>query len=127
MKGEIKQDAGGGRFIAAALGVSVLVMALCALMIFLADPFFHYHAPVAGFPYIIDNELAQNPGMAQRMDYDSLITGSSMTMSFHTDDLKELLGLDTIKLPYPGAYPADISTILQKAFDPESLARRKNG
>ena len=47
--------------------------------------FFHYHRPLAGFPYLVDNQLSQNPGMAAHMDYDSVILGSSMTVNFNTD------------------------------------------
>lgn len=83
----------------------------------IVDPFFHYHAPLVGFPYEVDNQLSQNPGMAKHMDYDSVILGSSMTVNFNTRDFEEQMGLNTIKLCYSGAYPKDISNICSIIFD----------
>lgn len=51
------------------------------------------------------------------MDYDSVILGSSMTVNFNTNWFGELLGLDTVKLNYSGAYPKDQSNIMQIIFD----------
>lgn len=82
-------------------GFGALVMAACALaaaLVIYVDPFFHYHAPLKGFPYLVDNQLSQNPGMASHMEYDSVILGSSMTVNFQTTWFQELMGLNTIKL-----------------------------
>ena len=96
----------------------------CAALVVYVDPFFHYHAPLKNFPYIVDNQLSQNPGMAKNMDYNGCIIGSSMTVNFDTDDFKELLGYDTLKLSYSGAYPKDDYNILSIVFDESTLARQ---
>ena len=88
------------------IGIAALVIAI--------DPFFHYHAPIEGFPYQIDNQLSQNPGMAKHMQYDSVMLGSSMTVNFETDWFAEDMGLDMVKLCYNGAYPKDISNIMKQ-------------
>ncbi len=103
-----------------------IILLLISVLVIYVDPFFHYHEPVAGFPYIVDNQLSQNPGMAKYMDYDSCIIGSSMTVNFHTDDFSELMGLSTLKLSYSGAYPRDDYNILSIVFDKDSPARKKN-
>ena len=102
---------------------AALLMA-CALLTAAVDPFFHYHAPLRGFPYVVDNEQTQNPGMAWHLNYDSVITGSSMTLNFNTNDFLELMGLHTIKLCSNGAYPYDIRRVLETVFDPSTPARR---
>ncbi len=94
----------------------------CGALVYRVDPFFHYHAPLPDFPYVVDNQLTQNPGMAVHMDYDSVILGSSMTVNFETDDFRELMGLNTLKLSYSSAYPRDIRNILEKIYEP-----RKDG
>ncbi len=94
----------------AILSLSALLAA--AALVIAADPFFQYHKPVEGLYYIIDNKISQNPGIAAHFTYDSVITGSSMTVNFDTKLFSEKLGLHTIKLPYDGAYPKDIDTIL---------------
>ena len=74
--------------------------------------------------YLVDNQLTQNPGMAQHMDYDSVILGSSMTVNFDTDWFDELMGLHTIKLSYSGAYPKDQSNIMKIIFDSEHEVKK---
>ncbi|NBJ92264.1 hypothetical protein [Parablautia muri] len=98
-----------------------LSMALCALLlagalVVYVDPFFYYHSPLKGFPYLVDNQLAQNPGMAAHMEYDSVILGSSMTVNFQATWFKELMDLNTIKLSYSGAFPKDQSNIMEIIF-----------
>ncbi|MDE5680306.1 MAG: hypothetical protein K2I01_07775 [Lachnospiraceae bacterium] len=94
----------------AALSLPALLAA--AMLVIAADPFFQYHKPLKGLYYLIDNKLSQNPGLARHFEYDSIITGSSMTVNFDTALFAEELGLNTIKLSYDGAYPKDIDTIL---------------
>ncbi|MBR1641509.1 MAG: hypothetical protein IJ683_04200 [Butyrivibrio sp.] len=109
-----------------ALLIMVLsALALCACLVIYVDPFFHYHTPLQSFPYVVDNQLSQNPGMATHMDYNGCIIGSSMTVNFDTDDFKELLGYDTVKLSYSGAYPKDDYNILSIVFDESTYARKK--
>ena len=83
----------------------------------LVDPFFQYHKPLSGFPYKVDNQLSQNPGMARKLDYTSVLLGSSMTASFDTDWFMEELGENTVKLSYNGAYPKDEANIMELIFD----------
>ncbi len=98
----------------------VLIVALAllseAVVVVYVDPFFQYHAPLADFPYLVDNQINQNPGMATHMKYDSVILGSSMTVNFNTNWFAELMGLDTIKLNYSGAYPKDQANIMERIF-----------
>lgn len=96
--------------------VFVALLAGTAALVVYVDPFFQYHAPLEEFPYLVDNQLSQNPGMAKHMEYDSVILGSSMTVNFNTDWFEELLGLDTIKLNYSGAYPKDQANIMDIIF-----------
>ena len=108
-----------------AILVAFMLLIVSTVVIYV-DPFFHYHTPIKGFPYVVDNQLSQNPGMARNMDYDSCIIGSSMTVNFHTDDFREFMGLNTIKLSYSGAYPKDDSNILSIVFDEDTYARKNN-
>jgi hypothetical protein len=111
--------------------IALLLMLLaafcaCAALVYYVDPFFHYHAPLQGFPYIVDNQLSQNPGMAKNMKYDSCIIGSSMTVNFDTDDFRDHMGLETAKLSYSGAYPKDDSNILSIVFDKDTYSRKNS-
>lgn len=96
--------------------IVIIFLILIAGAVIYVDPFFHYHAPLENFPYLVDNQLSQNPGMAKNMNYDSVLLGSSMTVNFNTNWFGELLGLNTIKLSYSGAYPKDQSNIMEIIF-----------
>ncbi|MBO6252421.1 MAG: hypothetical protein J6O49_02035, partial [Bacteroidaceae bacterium] len=65
-----KLNKGGyGKLFWTLIAVVVLALALIAALVIYVDPFFHYHTPDEGFPYVVDNQLSQNPGMATNMDY----------------------------------------------------------
>lgn len=97
-----------------------LMLAVIMGMVIYIDPFFQYHAPLEKFPYLVDNQLNQNPGMAKNMEYDSVILGSSMTVNFNTNWFEELMNLQTIKLNYSGAYPKDQSNIMEIIFESDN-------
>lgn len=94
--------------------ISLVVVALAGvtLLVVLVDPFFQYHKPLKGFPYLLENQLTQNPGMAKNLEYDSVLLGSSMTLTFNTADFEKEMGLNTIKLSYNAAFPKDQDNIL---------------
>ena len=114
------------RLLALLLALVLLAFGGVAALVVYVDPFFHYHAPLEGFPYVVDNQLSQNPGMARNMTYNSCIIGSSMTVNFDTDDFSEIMGLDTLKLSYSGAYPKDDYNILSIVYDENCLARKNS-
>lgn len=125
MKHKTKENGRYRRLFIMLIAVMTVVFATIAAVVVYVDPFFHYHEPLSGFPYIVDNQLSQNPGMAQNMDYNACIIGSSMTVNFDTDDFKDLMGFDTLKLSYSGAYPKDDYNILSIVFDKTTRARVK--
>ncbi|WWR15346.1 hypothetical protein V1224_12830 [Lachnospiraceae bacterium JLR.KK008] len=93
-------------------------------LVIIVDPFFHYHRPLERFPYQIDNQLNQNPGMAWHMEYDSVMLGSSMTVNFETDWFAEQMGLKMVKLSYNGAYPRDIHIIMKRVDESRQELKR---
>lgn len=97
--------------------ICVLGLGAVASLVFVVDPFFQYHKPLEGFPYIVDHQVNMNPGLAKNMDYDSILLGSSMTVSFNTDWFGEVMGLQTQKLSYNGAYPKDQANIMDIVFE----------
>ena len=105
------------RWLAGFLGIFLAGVAGCMALVIWVDPFFQYHKPLEWFPYLVDNQVNQNPGLAKHMDYDGILIGSSMTASFNTDWFEELMGMKTQKLSYNGSYPKDLSNIMQLVFD----------
>lgn len=97
--------------------VSLLGLTAVAALTIYVDPFFQYHKPLSWFPYLVDHQVNMNPGLAKNMDYDSILLGSSMTVSFNTDWFEEEMGLKTQKLSYNGAFPKDQETIMNIVFE----------
>ena len=58
------------------LSLSFLLLLLCALAVYLLDPFEHYRES-AILP-LYDQESYNNPGIARNYDYDAVILGTSM-------------------------------------------------
>ena len=101
------------------LGFLACVLAgfvLAGALVVFVDPFFQYHRPLSWFPYLVDNQVNQNPGLAKHMDYDAVLLGSSMTASFNTDWFETAMGLKTQKLSYNGSYPKDLANIMDLVF-----------
>lgn len=99
------------------LAFFLVPLCLAAGLVAVIDPFFHYHKPLTGVNYLIDNQISQNPGIAKNFEYDSVMLGSSMTNNFDTALFAEKMDLNTIKLCYNGAFPKDIDNIMTIVTD----------
>lgn len=86
-------------------------IALVAGIIFVVDPFYHYHSPWFDIPIILEDEVYQTAGASRNLEYSSAIVGTSMTHNYHTSWFDEELGWDTMKLSYSGAESNDLQAI----------------
>lgn len=105
------------RWLTGFLAIVLAGLTGCAALVIFVDPFFQYHKPLAWFPYLVDNQVNQNPGLARNMDYEGVLLGSSMTTAFNTDWFEEVLSIKTQKLSYNGAYPKDEANIMDVIFE----------
>ncbi|MCR4618659.1 MAG: hypothetical protein K5669_10825 [Lachnospiraceae bacterium] len=103
--------------------VGVLIAAVIAVVVYV-DPFFHYHGPIEGFPYIIDDQLSQNPGLAKNTDYDAVSVGSSISVNMKVSAFKEYFDVDAVKLPYNAACSKDIYNALSMAFASDNTVEK---
>ena len=81
------------------------------------DPIFHYHAPLKGVSYKLDDERYQNNGIVKHFDYDAIITGTSMTENFKTSQLDSLFGTRSIKTCFMGGSYLEISDNIRTALE----------
>lgn len=75
----------------------VLFLGAAALLVYLVDPFFHYHEPWFGLKAVEDEKEYQVPGMLENFEYDSVLAGSSVVMSINTNTLDERFNCRTVK------------------------------
>lgn len=94
-------------------GVIATLLVITAIVYYI-DPYFQYHKPREGFAYKMEmNDFAYyNPGIAKNFEYDTIITGSSMSRAFLTSYIDEKMGCSTVKLSMAEARGSDFATIL---------------
>ena len=80
------------------------------------DPYFHYHAPLAGWYYELTDQRSQNNGITRQFSYNAIITGTSTIENTKTSEFDALFGVESVKLPYPGATLKEVNDNLEVAF-----------
>ena len=106
-------------------GILILVMPvllLAGLNIFI-DPYFHFHKPVKGISYILENERYQNDGILRNFDYDTIITGTSLDQNEKTTEVEQLFGGKAVKVPFAGGYFPELSFTLDNALKRKYVKR----
>ncbi|WP_026506856.1 hypothetical protein [Butyrivibrio sp. MC2013] len=104
------------KWVISLISILLAVLLLTGFISYAIDPFFHYHAPLPGLYYRLDNERYQNDGITRHFEYDSLITGTSMTQNFKASLAEELWGGDFIKVCYSGAMYREIGDNVELAL-----------
>ena len=100
------------------IGFLVAVLALLILLggfVVVIDPFFHYHAPILGLQYPLNNQRYQNDGIVKHFEYDAIITGTSMTENFKASEFDELFGCNTVKVSLSGGSFREVNEMLARA------------
>lgn len=98
--------------------ICILLIPIVMLIgiIVIVDPYFHYHKPIAGISYIIDNERYQNDGILKHFDYDAIITGTSFDENIKTSEVDKLFGVKSIKTAYSGGYFPEIARGIRQSY-----------
>ncbi|WP_026508553.1 hypothetical protein [Butyrivibrio sp. MC2013] len=92
------------RAVISILIISLLLLAVPSAIIFHIDPFFHYHAPLDGYYYSRNENIERytNDGVARHFEFDSLITGISISAGFSISEFNSLFDTDAEKIIYSG-------------------------
>ena len=104
-----------------ALGITAgVLLAAAALLVYAADPYFHYHAPWFGLPAVQTEKEYQVPGALRHLDYDAVIVGSSVVENNDNAWYDEAFGVHTIKAVRSYGCIADLTWYLNLAFPPST-------
>lgn len=98
------------------LVLSLLGLTALGALTAVVDPYFHYHAPLTGLEYPIENQRYQNDGIVKHFAYDAVITGSSMTENFKTSECNALFGVNAVKTPFSGGTNKELADHLNRAI-----------
>ena len=98
----------------------LFVLLAVGIFMVIVDPCFHYHKPIDGVEYSLENERYQNNGIVKHFEYDAIITGSSMTECFRPSQMNEIFGVNAIKVPYSGGSYKEVNDNLIVATEHNS-------
>ena len=91
------------------------------LILWIFDPYFHFHRPFSFVSYRLYDERYINDGISRHFEYDAIVTGTSMAQNFKKSEMDELFGTNAVKETFSGAGYKEISQNLERA-----LKRNKN-
>lgn len=98
--------------------ILILIASICfASITIYIDPVFHYHAPLANYEYPLNDWLYQNDGIIRNFEYDSIITGSSMTANFMKTEADQTFNANFIKVPFFGGLYKEVNDNLLRAYN----------
>ena len=101
------------------LAAAALLLVLCALTVYIVDPFEHYRES-AILP-LYDQESYNNPGIAKHYDYDAVILGTSMVEMSHPSVIDACFGVSSVKLPMRGSHTAQMGWQLSHVLNTHEL------
>lgn len=109
------------KFVGRFLIQSMSLLLLIAAVVILADPFYHYHAPVPGLKAVVNKAEYQCIGTIRNFKYDGLLLGSSMAENYNNRWFDEAFGCTTIKGIKSSASTADLLYYLEEAYQSHAL------
>ena len=109
------------RFLRLFFAAFLALTALFAGTIYVVDPYYHYHGPVAGLPLWLQDGRYQNVGAAENLDYDYLLMGTSVTANFTLEPFQQRLPGQTRKLIVQGGYFEDFLLPLDVALETHTV------
>lgn len=86
------------------------------LLTYIVDPYFHFHAPIEGMSYRLYEQRYINDGISRHFDYDTIVTGNSLSENVKTSQVDELFDCKSIKLPYSGAGYKELWESIERAI-----------
>ena len=94
----------------------VFVIGIVVGLVYLFDPYFHFHKPFEFVSYRLYEERYINDGISRNFEYDAIITGTSMAQNFKTSEVDALYGTTCVKETFAGAGYKEISQNLERAL-----------
>lgn len=96
------------------ISIIVVILVMIGLLNIVVDPYFHYHKPWT--KYRLTEERYVNDGIARHFEYDSVISGNSLSENFSTNQFDELFNATSIKVPMSGAMYSELWDLIGRAL-----------
>lgn len=98
------------------LGVYFSILCIIAALVIIVDPYFHFHAPIDGISYIMEEEVYMNDGIVRNFDYDAVITGTSTSSTFSVSLTNELFDVQAVRVSFSGEGFKQVGDNLKRAI-----------
>ena len=99
----------------------IIFFALCIVLVFVTDPFFHYHKPWLGLKAVLTDKEYQCIGTIRNFDYDALIVGSSVCENYNNTWFDVRFNTKTIKAVRSYGATADLCYFCDEAYKDHNL------
>ena len=103
-------------FIRRLLVTLFLLLFFCGLLVYLIDPFFHYHKPWFHLKEVLNEKEYQCPGSLAHFDYDAVLAGSSVVENNDNSWFNQDFHCTVIKAVRSYGATADLCDLLDRAF-----------
>lgn len=100
-----------------AITTLVVMIVGMAVLTYIVDPYFHYHAPIKGISYRLYEQQYINDGITRHFDYDAIIIGNSLSENMKVSQVDELFDCKSIKIPYSGAGYKELWGNIERALE----------
>jgi len=110
------------RWIAALLLTVILLLGLCAGIVRVVDPFFHYRAPDPEGEVWFD-QRSQGAGLLRSQNYDTVLMGSSLAANYRSFWFDVFYETSTVKITFPNGGFKEFSQALDYAYTQQDVER----
>ncbi|MCR5094736.1 MAG: SGNH/GDSL hydrolase family protein [Lachnospiraceae bacterium] len=109
------------RFLRLLLLCAFVPLFLCGLLVFLFDPFYHYHRPWFGLKQVLNEKEYQVVGTLDHFDYDAVLAGSSVVENTDNRDVDNAFGCTSVKAVRSYGGMADLCWLLSRAHETHEI------
>ena len=102
------------------LAAAVLLLAAAGL-VFVLDPFFHYHEALGPLKAVLTKKEYQVPGTLRNFSYDSVLVGSSTAENFNNRWFDEAFGTQSVKAIKSSGVTAQLDYYVRMAAEEREL------
>lgn len=92
------------------------MLLLIAVLVYIFDPYFHFHKPFSFVSYRLYDERYTNDGISRHFEFDAIVTGTSMAQNFKPSEVDALFGTSCVKETFSGAGYQELSDNLDRAL-----------
>ena len=104
-------------FIKRLLKAVLIMLVIVGVIVFVFDPFYHYHRPWFGMKSVLNDKEYQCIGTLRNFDYDTLLVGSSVMENNDNSWYDEAYGVKSIKAIRSYGATADLCYLMDVAYE----------